>query len=121
MAIRTFNSVGGFSVGIPPVTVIDETGKLVGNISADSISASGNIIAQYFTGNFSGGVTGNITVTGADYGVAVKDPDGTIIAVDEGAVVVVCCGSIGRVETALFSFRVSCRLDFLLWTQIARH
>jgi hypothetical protein len=64
MAIKPFNSVGGFSVGEVPANVILANGDittgnasltaniLVGNIQANAnITANGNITATYFLGN----------------------------------------------------------------------
>lgn len=66
MAIQTFNSIDGFSVGNPQTTVINGAA----NVSANSLSVSAN---ANITGNITGGnisTTGNITATGnisADY------------------------------------------------------
>ena len=42
MAVSKFNSVGGYTVGIPPTDIIDETG----NITAKNITALGDITAR---------------------------------------------------------------------------
>ena len=53
MAAEYFNSLGGFSVGIPPVTVIDGNGNVVsnfnnlsGNVSANTVYANGFYFAN---------------------------------------------------------------------------
>jgi|GEM_PF-6047089 len=53
MAISKFNSAGGYSVNIPPIEIIDETG----NITAVNISAA-SISSPKFTGTFYGNVIG---------------------------------------------------------------
>jgi len=74
MALDAFNSVGGYSVGIPPVQVINSTGTLtapsavIGNITiagsaliAGDTLIAGNLTSQTITGNVIGNVTGNVT------------------------------------------------------------
>ena len=53
MAIKPFNSVGGFSVGEIPANVVLANGDIItGNIQANAnIVANGNITATYFLGN----------------------------------------------------------------------
>lgn len=53
MAIKPFNSVGGFSVGEIPANVVLANGDIItGNIQANAnIIANGNITATYFLGN----------------------------------------------------------------------
>ncbi len=53
MAIKPFNSVGGFSVGEIPANVVLANGDIItGNIQANAnIVANGNISATYFLGN----------------------------------------------------------------------
>jgi hypothetical protein len=73
MATDPFNSVGGYTVGIPPVSIIDSTG----NITADTITASnvivttdglfiGNVTAPNFIGNVIGNISGNLIVPGIE-------------------------------------------------------
>lgn len=68
MAADPFNSQGGYTVGIPPIPVIDSNGNItvsVANITSltgESISVTGNITASGFIGNIYGNVTGNITI-----------------------------------------------------------
>ncbi len=88
MAANPFNSVGGYTIGIPPTTVIDSNGNVTaGTITATDISATnisltgnaditgnitlnGNIVANgsitstMFYGDFSGNIVGNLVVPG---------------------------------------------------------
>jgi len=79
MALDPFNSVGGYSVGIPPITVVDQNGNILGNIgnianlSSQNISASGNITAGTFFGNLIGNITANITVPGVNTAIIFND------------------------------------------------
>lgn len=71
MAADPFNSVGGYTVGIPPVPIIDENGNLtvpsatIGgvNITGEAV-IGGNITANLFIGDFQGNISGNIVVPG---------------------------------------------------------
>jgi hypothetical protein len=73
MAVDPFNSVGGYTVGIPPVPIIDENGNLtvpqatIGGVQVDgdAIFVS-NVTANLFIGTFSGNISGNIVVPGLD-------------------------------------------------------
>lgn len=73
MAVDPFNSVGGYTVGIPPITIIDENGNLnvpsatIGGVevTGDALFA-GDVTANLFIGNFSGNISGNIVVPGQD-------------------------------------------------------
>lgn len=75
MAADPFNSLGGFTVGIPPLPVIDTNGNIttnyanILNLEANSATFTGNITANTFVGNFSGNITGNIIVPGPTTGV----------------------------------------------------
>lgn len=79
MALDPFNSVGGYSVGIPPITVVDQNGNILGNIgnianlSSQNISASGNVTANTFYGNLIGNVVANIVVPGTNTSVLFND------------------------------------------------
>ena len=53
MAADKFNSVGGYSVGIPPINVISDSG----NITASVVTAS-RINSPHFVGNLYGNVYG---------------------------------------------------------------
>lgn len=57
MAADKFNSVGGYSVGIPPINVISDTG----NITASVVTAS-RINSPHFVGNLYGNVIGTSSV-----------------------------------------------------------
>lgn len=73
MAADPFNSKGGYSVGIPPIPVIDANGNVYANhatfggnvvINGNGIY-TGNITANVFTGTFEGNISGNIIVPGS--------------------------------------------------------
>lgn len=71
MSADPFNSVGGYTVGIPPIPVISSSGDVTVNaILANTISVlenaifSGNITANMFVGNFQGNIVGNSTAPG---------------------------------------------------------
>jgi len=79
MAAEPFNSLGGFSVGIPAITVVDNNGNVVsnfnnlsGNVSANKIYANSFFYAngQPFTGGSGNGVPGggNSTVQFSNLG-----------------------------------------------------
>ena len=57
MAADKFNSVGGYSVGIPPINVISDSG----NITASVVTAS-RINSPHFVGNLYGNVIGAASV-----------------------------------------------------------
>jgi hypothetical protein len=66
-----FNSVGGYTVGIPPLPIIAANGDITaGNISGDNLSitsdihAGGNIYGSHFYGIFEGAISGGLTVPG---------------------------------------------------------
>lgn len=63
MVVSKFNSVGGYTVGIPPTDVIDATGNITGkNItSLGDITARDAITAPVFIGNVIGNVVGSVT------------------------------------------------------------
>lgn len=72
MAAEPFNSKGGYSVGIPPIPVIDHNGNITANhatfggnvvINGNGIY-TGNITANTFNGTFNGNISGNIVVPG---------------------------------------------------------
>lgn len=48
MAAEPFNSLGGYTVGIPPVAVIDANGNVVTNIFTSGNVAAGNIYADFY-------------------------------------------------------------------------
>lgn len=83
MAANPFNSVGGYTIGIPPTTVIDSNGNInAGTITVDniissgdtiitgnielggSLVANGSITSSMFYGDFSGNIVGNLVVPG---------------------------------------------------------
>ena len=76
MAADPFNSLGGYTVGIPPISVIDANGNVTANnvtvtnaLRANTATFSGNIVADNFVGTLQGNVTGNIVIPGANSGV----------------------------------------------------
>lgn len=77
MAADAFNSVGGYTVAIPPVNVIDGNGNITspkatisGNIAVGgNIAVSGSITATNFYGNVQGNITANITISGPDQSI----------------------------------------------------
>jgi hypothetical protein len=76
MAADPFNSLGGYTVGIPPISVIDANGNVTATnvtvsnaLTANTATFSGNIVADNFVGTLQGNVTGNIVIPGANSGV----------------------------------------------------
>ena len=75
MAFEPFGLVGGVTVGIPPVLVIDSNGNItsnrgnIANLSTAVINSSGNITAPFFIGNIVGNVSGNFVVPGTNTSV----------------------------------------------------
>lgn len=80
MAADPFNSKSGYTVGIPPYTVIDANGNVYANfaeignvtISGDQV-VTGTISANLFTGTFEGNITGNFVVPGLNTYVVYND------------------------------------------------
>jgi len=72
MAADAFNSVGGYTVGIPPVNIIDTSGNITapkasvaGNLAVGgNVAVSGSITATNFYGNVQGNISATITITG---------------------------------------------------------
>ena len=81
MAAEPFNSAGGYTVGIPPIQIIDETGNVIAtDISASgNISATGNVTASLFIGDLQGNLSGSFSVSGPNTGVLFND-DGNVAA-----------------------------------------
>lgn len=80
MAVDPFNSVGGYTVGIPPLPIISSTGHLTvpsANIGQVNITGnaiiSGTVTSDLFKGNFQGNIQGNIVVAGGDTEVMYND------------------------------------------------
>jgi hypothetical protein len=81
MAANAFNSVGGYTVNIPPVNIIDTNGNITapranisGNLTVGGNAAvSGSITATNFYGNVQGNITANITITGTDGSLLFND------------------------------------------------
>jgi hypothetical protein len=72
MASDAFNSLGGYTIGIPPFTVVDASGNItankanIGNLTASIVTSTGNITAPYFIGNVVGNISGNLVVPGTN-------------------------------------------------------
>jgi len=72
MSAELFNTLGGYSVGIPPITVVDANGNITSNraviayLTSNIIDVSGNVTASYFLGNVIGNVSGNFVVPGTN-------------------------------------------------------
>lgn len=73
MAFDPFNSAGGYTVGIPPIPLIDEGGNItaanasVGNlVVTGGANVQGTITADLFVGTFSGNISGNLVVPGSN-------------------------------------------------------
>jgi hypothetical protein len=81
MAAEPFNSAGGYSVGIPPIQIIDETGNIIAtDISASGdVSVTGNVTATTFIGDLQGNISGSFQVSGPNTGVLFND-DGNVAA-----------------------------------------
>jgi len=81
MAANAFNSVGGYTVNIPPVTIIDTNGNITapranitGNVAiGGNIAVSGTVSATNFVGNVQGNITANITISGTDGAILYND------------------------------------------------
>lgn len=75
MASEAFNSLGGYTIGIPPFTVVDANGNItankanIGNLTASIVTSTGNITAPYFIGNVVGNISGNLVVPGTNTSV----------------------------------------------------
>jgi hypothetical protein len=73
MAADPFNSKSGYTIGIPPIPILDSNGNLtvpeavIGNviIEGDQV-VSGTITSNLFIGTFQGNITGNFVVPGLD-------------------------------------------------------
>ena len=70
MAADPYNSLGGFSVKIPAVTIIDNSGNIsteyasIDTLDGTNAVFTGNITAPNFYGTFHGNITGNLVVPG---------------------------------------------------------
>lgn len=88
MAADPFNSAGGYSVGIPPMLIIDENGNItspravIANVSivGDTI-ITGNVQASVFSGSFKGDIQGNVVVAGEN-GMIMYNTNGNLGAVE---------------------------------------
>lgn len=78
MAAEPFNSAGGYTVGIPPISIIDSNGNITApaaNITGEinvggNIVAVGNVTADKFYGNLVGNILADIRVDAPDTSVA---------------------------------------------------
>ena len=74
MAADPFNSVGGYTIGIPPVPVIDSNGNITGNnIVGNTLNISTNaniggtlIVNSILANSIAGNITANIVVPGSN-------------------------------------------------------
>lgn len=73
MSSDAFNSVGGYTVGIPPIPLVNEDGNITSpNITTSSLTVNGDanvtgtVTATTFRGTFEGGVSGDLNVPGQD-------------------------------------------------------
>jgi hypothetical protein len=81
MAADPFNSKGGYTVGIPPIQVIDANGNITaenatfgGNVAINGNGIfTGNIYADTFNGTFNGNISGNLVVPGSNTWVLFND------------------------------------------------
>jgi hypothetical protein len=78
--VDPFNSVGGYTVGIPPLPVLSANGQLTvpsANIGQVTISGdaivSGTVRSTLFLGNFQGNIQGNIVVAGGNTEIMFND------------------------------------------------
>ena len=73
MAVDAFNSVGGYTVGIPPIPLVNENGDITAptvttselNVNGDAY-VTGAVNADLFRGSFEGQISGEIVLTGND-------------------------------------------------------
>lgn len=73
MAVDPFNSVGGYTVGIPPMPLVSEAGAITApsatfnalTVNGDA-AISGNVTADTFHGKFEGQISGTVAVPGID-------------------------------------------------------
>lgn len=79
MAVDPFNSVGGYTIGIPPMPIISDTGVItapsanINEFNSSNISASGTISADLFVGSFQGTISGTLEVPGSNTQVLFND------------------------------------------------
>lgn len=80
MAADPFNSKNGYTVGIPPIPIIDANGNItttqatIGNVHVlDNQTVDGTLTAQLFIGTFEGNITGNLVVPGDNTWVLYND------------------------------------------------
>jgi hypothetical protein len=92
MEFQPFNSVGGYSVNIPFINVIDSQGNItapngnIGNLIANTLTTTGNIAAPLFLGNIIGNVTAQ-TLTGTLTGNVIGNVVGNVIGDITGNVI----------------------------------
>jgi hypothetical protein len=85
MAAEPFNSAGGYTIGIPPISVIDSNGNITtsyANISGN-VDVGGNIVAigNVTATNFYGNLIGNIIAE-----ISVPAPETSVVFVKNGVV-----------------------------------
>jgi hypothetical protein len=81
MAAEPFNSAGGYTVGIPPIQIISETGNVIATnvTTSGNVSVTGNVTATTFIGDLQGNISGSFQVSGPNTGVLFND-DGNVAA-----------------------------------------
>jgi hypothetical protein len=78
MAAEAFNSAGGYTVGIPPISIINTNGNITapyanisGNLDvAGNITAIGDLRADKIYGNIVGNTIGNVVISAPETSVA---------------------------------------------------
>lgn len=81
MASDPFNSVGGYTIGIPPQVVIDENGNItspsasIGNVIGNTAEFT-TVTANEFYGTLNGSMTGNLILSVSDKQVVFSDSTG---------------------------------------------
>lgn len=88
MALDPFNSAGGYTVGIPPIQIVDSHGNVtvpkanIATLEIGEATSSGNITAPNFIGNIVGNISGNIALLGPHNSV-VYNQDGIALGSDQ--------------------------------------
>ena len=83
-SLEAFNAVGGYTVSIPPIQLIDTSGNITSpHVTTSNLTVSGNaavsgdITATNFYGNVQGNIEANIIISGDDKGVLYNN-NGTV-------------------------------------------
>ena len=82
MSAESFNSLGGFSVGIPEKIVVDANGNVVTNVMVPSGNVVANTVSANtlnITGNIALGDVSNVSILGGENGYFLQtDGDGNL-------------------------------------------